>query len=139
MTAPTVATDELTRLSVSVEIRYRADVDVPGLIRKYLAEYKALDMKGCEPWERPAVFVTEAVAELLDIGFGPDDGAHIEDRSYNEDPEIDFRWTRAHWDALLAVFPEADPDFVPDPWAAARVPGPLDVPLPIDLDGGDTA
>ena len=110
--------------SVGVDIvaRLHDPYDLPALIRRYPKEYAALPVEkyGYQEWERPSVFLHEFVEDGVDLGEMAVD-------------RIDIDWTEDDFRALCLVCPEADitgrvvPREVRD-----GMPGPHDVPLPIE-------
>ena len=105
-------------ISASVRDRY----DLPDLIRRHRKVYAALPVKalGHQEWERPSVFLADHITDRIDVGELDID-------------RIDIDWTEDDFRALCLVCPEADltGQFVPRE-VRDRMPGPHDVPLPIE-------
>ena len=110
--------------SVDVDIvaRLHDPYDLPALIRRHRKEYAALPVKtlGYQEWERPSVFLNDHIMDRIDVGELDVD-------------RIDIAWTEDDYRALCLVCPEADltGQFVPRE-VRDRMPGPHDVPLPIE-------
>ena len=110
--------------SVGVDIRASLYgwYDLPALIRAHPKEYAAVSIHGgrYQEWERPSVFLADHITDRIDVGELDID-------------RIDIDWTEDDFRALCLVCPEADltgrvvPREVRD-----RMPGPHDVPLPIE-------
>ena len=113
---------DYSRVDVDISASFRDPYDLPALIRAHLERYAALELKarGYEEWERPSVFLAEHITDRIDVGELDID-------------RIDIDWTEDDFRALCLVCPEADltgrvvPREVRD-----RMPGPHDVPLPIE-------
>lgn len=110
------------RVDVDIVAHVRADYDLPDLIRRHRKEYAALPVKtlGYQEWERPSVFLNDHIMDRIDVGELDVD-------------RIDIDWTEDDFRALCLVCPEADltGQFVPRE-VRDRMPGPHDVPLPIE-------
>ena len=110
------------RVDVDIVAHVRADYDLPDLIRRHRKEYAALPVKtlGYQEWERPSVFLNDHIMDRIDVGELDVD-------------RIDIAWTEDDYRALCLVCPEADltGQFVPRE-VRDRMPGPHDVPLPIE-------
>ena len=113
---------DYSRVDVDVVARFHDPYDLPALIRANLERYAALELmaRDYEEWERPWVFLHDHVFDNVDLGEMTVD-------------RIDIDWTEDDFRALCLVCPEADitgrvvPREVRD-----RMPGPHDVPLPIE-------
>ena len=113
---------DYSSVDVDISARLHDPYDLPALIRRYPKEYAALPVEkyGYQEWERPSVFLADHITDRIDVGELDID-------------RIDIDWTEDDYRALCLVCPEADltgtgcPQEVRD-----RIPGPHDVPLPIE-------
>ena len=101
---------------------FNDEYDLPALIRANLERYAALELKagGYKEWDRPRVFLHAHVFDNVDLGEMAVD-------------RIDIDWTEDDFRALCLVCPEADltGQFVSRE-VRDRMPGPHDVPLPLE-------
>ena len=115
-------TRDYSSVDVDIVARLHDRYDLPALIRRYPKEYAALPVEkyGYQEWERPSVFLHGHIADNVDLGDLTID-------------RIDIDWTEDDFRALCLVCPEADltGQFVPRE-VRDRMPGPHDVPLPIE-------
>ena len=113
---------DYSRVDVDISASFHDRYDLPGLIRAHPKEYAAVSIHGgrYQEWERPSVFLADHITDRIDVGELDID-------------RIDIDWTEDDFRALCLVCPEADltgrvvPREVRD-----RMPGPHDVPLPIE-------
>ena len=113
---------DYSSVDVDIVARLHDRYDLPGLIRAHPDKYAAVSIHGgrYQEWERPSVFLHELVEDDVDHGEMAMD-------------RIDIDWTEDDFRALCLVCPEADitgrvvPREVRD-----GMPGPHDVPLPIE-------
>ena len=113
---------DYSSVDVDIVARLHDRYDLPALIRANLERYAALEIEagGYEEWDRPGVFLHAHVFDNVNPGDLTVD-------------RIDIDWTEDDFRALCLVCPEADltgrvvPREVRD-----RMPGPHDVPLPIE-------
>ena len=109
-------------VDVDISASFYDCYDLPGLIRAHPDKYAAVSIHGggYQEWERPSVSLHEFVEDDVDLGDLAVD-------------RIDIDWTEDDFRALCLVCPEADltgrvvPREVRD-----RMPGPHDVPLPLE-------
>ena len=113
---------DYSSVGVDIVARLHDRYDLPGLIRAHPDKYAAVSIHGgrYQEWERPSVFLHEFVEDDVDFGDLTVD-------------RIDIDWTEDDFRALCLVCPEADltGQFVPRE-VRDRMPGPHDVPLPIE-------
>ena len=113
---------DYSSVDVDISASVRDGYDLPDLIRRHRKVYAALPVKalGHQEWERPSVFLADHITDRIDVGELTVD-------------RIDIDWTEDDFRALCLVCPEADltgrvvPREVRD-----GMPGPHDVPLPIE-------
>ena len=113
---------DYSRVDVDISANFYYWYDLPALIRAHPDKYAAVSIHGggYQEWERPSVFLHEFVEDDVDLGEMAVD-------------RIDIDWTEDDFRALCLVCPEADitgrvvPREVRD-----GMPGPHDVPLPIE-------
>ena len=113
---------DYSRVDVDISANFHYWYDLPALIRAHPKEFAAVYMRGgrYQEWERPSVFLADHITDRIDVGQLDID-------------RIDIDWTEDDFRALCLVCPEADltgrvvPREVRD-----RMPGPHDVPLPIE-------
>ena len=113
---------DYSSVDVDIVARLHDRYDLPGLIRAHPDKYAAVSIHGgmYQEWERPSVFLHEFVEDDVDLGDLTID-------------RIDIDWTEDDFRALCLVRSEADliGQFVPRE-VRDRMPGPHDVPLPIE-------
>lgn len=82
-----------------IKISMSFEVDMVTLVRDHADEYAAFDLeRGYMPWERPAVFLHEQVAEALELYLG----GTVKDTTHPlDEPEIEFTWTEADSHELM--------------------------------------
>ena len=113
---------DYSSVDVDIVARLHDRYDLPGLIRAHPDKYAAVSIHGgrYQEWERPSVFLADHITDRIDVGELDID-------------RIDIDWTEDDFRALCLVCPEAGltgrvvPREVRD-----RMPGPRDVPLPIE-------
>ena len=113
---------DYSRVDVDISANFYYWYDLPALIRAHPDKYAAVSIHGgrYQEWERPSVFLEDHITDRIDVGALDID-------------RIDIDWTEDDFRALCLVCPEADltgrvvPREVRD-----RMPGPHDVPLPIE-------
>ena len=113
---------DYSRVDVDISASFRDPYDLPALIRAHPKEYAAVYMRGgrYQEWERPSVFLADHITDRIDVGQMDID-------------RIDIDWTEADFRALCLVCPEADLTGLVVPREVRdRMPGPHDVPLPIE-------
>lgn len=127
--------------TTTIEVEFVAKItqpyrfDVIEFFRAHLDDYLAWEPdedSGAEwtwDWEKPHAFMHEWVSNGV-TWDGPEDGKTV--KAGFDDFEVDYQikaWTEAHFNALVRAIPAIDPDRFTEE-DRARMPGPLDAPLP---------